>query len=175
MNEEYSESFVVKIPIQINKLKITVACRIVDGEEPFYDIILNLKTQMNHKMFIHPILYSLCQFSPDGLIKVIAPINNKYEDEEKLMCAIKATPTEKSDLKKLEGLPLKEYINNKVFVNSIEPQYRNIIKNLVERNIDIIATSSEELTPSKLSPHKIRMKPNARPIKQKFYRLTKLN
>ncbi|OUM64789.1 hypothetical protein PIROE2DRAFT_60435 [Piromyces sp. E2] len=127
---------------------------------------------MDLKMFIHPILYSLCQFYPDGLIKFIAPINNKYEDEEKLMYVIKATPTEKSDLKKLEGLPPREYINNKVFVNSIEPQYRKIIKKLLETNIDIIATSSEELTSSKLSPHKIRLKPNARPIKQKFYRLT---
>jgi len=138
----------------------------VDGDEPFYDINLNLKTQMDHKMFTHPILYYLCQFSPNGLIKVIAPINNKYEDE-KLMCVIKATPTEKSDLKKLKGLPPKEYIN-KVFLNSIEPQYRNIIKNLLERKIDIIATSSEELTPSKLSSHNIGLKLKARPIKKKF-------
>jgi len=174
MNEEYSESYVVEVPIQINKLKIVVPCRIVDTEEPFYDIILNLKTQMDHKMFIHPLLYSLCQFSPTGSINVIAPINNQYEDEPKLMCVVKAISTKKSDLKKLEGLPPMEYINSKEFLKTIDPKYRKTIRRLLKDNIMIVATSSEELTPSKLAPHKIRLKANARPIKQKYYRLTKL-
>ena len=40
--------------------------------------------------------------------------------------------------------------------------------------IDIVATSTEELTPSKLSPHKIGLKANAKPVKLRSYRLTKL-
>ena len=40
--------------------------------------------------------------------------------------------------------------------------------------IDIVATSTEELTPSKLSPHKIGLKANAKPVKLRGYRLTKV-
>ena len=40
--------------------------------------------------------------------------------------------------------------------------------------IDIVATSTEELTPSKLSPHKICFKANAKPVKLKSYRSAKL-
>ncbi|KAG4090282.1 hypothetical protein H8356DRAFT_1431278 [Neocallimastix lanati (nom. inval.)] len=32
-------------------------------KDPFYDILINLKTQVDNKLFIHPILYSLCQFN----------------------------------------------------------------------------------------------------------------
>ena len=39
--------------------------------------------------------------------------------------------------------------------------------------MDIIATSSEELTPSDLAPHKINLKANAKPVKQRCYRVTK--
>jgi len=39
--------------------------------------------------------------------------------------------------------------------------------------LDIIATSSEELTPSDLAPHKINLKANAKPVKQRCYRVTK--
>jgi len=34
--------------------------RLVGKEDQFYDVLINLKTQINHQLFIHPILYSLC-------------------------------------------------------------------------------------------------------------------
>jgi len=49
----------------------------------------------------------LCQITPEGVIDVIAPINNDYEDEEKLLCMIKALDedSKKNDLKKIEDYP----------------------------------------------------------------------
>jgi len=59
MNDNYSENFLINIPIQINNFQMIAACRVIDKGDPFLDILINLKTQMNHKLFIHPILYSL--------------------------------------------------------------------------------------------------------------------
>ena len=64
---------------------LMVNWRIVEKEDPFYDILINLKTQIDCKLFTHPIIYSLCQITPEGVIDVIAPINNNYENEEKLL------------------------------------------------------------------------------------------
>ena len=175
-NEEYSEDFVIEIPIEIDKLKMLVKCRIVNKEDPFYDILINLKTLMDYKLFIHPILYCLCQINKDGLIDVVAPINNQCDDEEKLMCVIKSIPDDSAEkeIKKIEGLPPRQYIHDRRFTKKLHKNYKSQITKLLEEYIEIIATSSEELTPSDLSPHKIRLKPGVKPIKQKFYRLSRL-
>ena len=175
-NDDYSESYILKIPIKINNFTMMVNCRLVEKEDPFYDVLINLKTQIDHKLFIHPILYSLCQFAPNGLVNVIAPINNEYENEEKLLCVLRAVSSEeeKENLKKLEGVPPMEYIHDEKFRSTLDKSYANEIIQLLEDHIDIVATSTEELTPSDLAPHKIKLKPGAKPIKQRFYRLTKL-
>jgi len=74
----------------------------------------------------------------------------------------------------MEGLPPQEYINIENFINTLNKKYRDQIIKFLEDNIVIIATFSEELTSSNLSPHKIHLKPGARPIKQTFYRISKL-
>ena len=174
-NDDYSESYVVRIPLKINHLEIIVDCRIVDKEDPFYDILVNLKTQIDNKLFIHPILYSLCQFTDDGAIDVIAPINNEIEVEP-LLCVIKGIDNynRKEKLKSIEGLTPQLYIHHENFLNTLNKEYQDEIIKVLEQNIEIIATSSEELTPSDLSPHKINLKAGAKPIKQRAYRLSKL-
>ena len=176
MNDDYSEDVLIKVPVKINELELLVTCRIIDKEDPFYDILINLKTQIDNQLFIHPIRYSLCRFNDQGLIEEIAPINNEYDDEEKLLCVIKALNHQeaKQQLKTIEGLPPIKYIYDTVFQSTINSNYREAITKLLEEYIDIIATSSEELTPSDLSPHKIILKEGVKPIKQKFYRLSKL-
>ena len=126
-------------------------------------------------MFIHPILYSLCQITPEGLIDVIAPIYNDYEDEEKLLCMIKALEedSKKNDLKKIEGLSPKQYIHNEIFLNTLNEKYKNEIIKILEENLEIVATSSEELIPSDLPPNKINLIPGAKPVKQRCYGLVK--
>ena len=109
-------------------------------------------------------------------LHVVTPINNQCEDEEKLMCVIKAIPDDSSqkEIKKIEGLPPRKYIHGRRFTKRLNKNYKSQITKLLEEYIDIIATSSEELTPSNLAPHKIRLKPGVKPIKQKFYRLSRL-
>jgi len=174
MNDDYSESYIIEVPVKINNFNLLLTCRVVEKEDPFYDVLINLKTQMDHNLFIHPMLYSLCQFTPFGLIDVIAPINNDNIDEEKLVCLIKAIPNAQNLLKSIEGLSPREYIHNKIFQNTLNPIYVNPVVQMLEDHLGIVATSSEELTPSDLSPHRIILRENVKPIKQKFYRLSKL-
>jgi len=67
-----------------------VKCRVDNKEDSFYDILINLKTLIDYKLFINPTLYSLCYLNNNGLM--IAPINNTYDEEEKLTCVLKAIP-----------------------------------------------------------------------------------
>ena len=54
-NYDYWESYIIRVPVKINNLMIMVNCRIVEKEDLFYDILINLKTQIDYKLFIHPI------------------------------------------------------------------------------------------------------------------------
>ena len=94
-NDDYSEGVVIKVPVKIKDFNMIVNFRVVDKEDPFYDMLINLKTQHDYKLFIHPILNSLCQFTPDCLIKEIAPINNNYE---KVVLATKSNNEEKDNM-----------------------------------------------------------------------------
>eukprot|EP00833_Pecoramyces_ruminatium_P013979 jgi/Orpsp1_1/1188011/evm.model.d7180000061815.1 len=97
-----------------------INCRVLEKEDPFYDVLINLKTQMDNNLFIHPTLYSLCQITPKGLIDVIAPIKNDYE-EEKLICVVKGMNRQeaKQELKQIEGLHPFEYIHNDHFLKTL--------------------------------------------------------
>jgi len=131
--DDYSENYVVQIPIKINNLTLIVNCRIVDKEDPFFDIIINLKTQVDNKLFIHPMSYSLCQYDSDGLINIVAPINNDKDNEEKILCVLKAISSEdeKQQLKEIEGLTPLEYINHENFTSTLDPLYRNQVVKLL--------------------------------------------
>ena len=127
MNDKYSEGEIVRIPIKIKDFKLIAEFRIVDDDDPFYDMFINLKTQIDNKLFIHPVLYSLCKFSSKGLIEVIAPINNNYEEEEKLACVIRKVnknKNSKSELKKIEELSPNEYIHDKRFQATLNKEYK---------------------------------------------------
>ena len=175
--DEYSEGYVVSVPVKINNLDIIVNCRIVEKQDPFYDLLINLKTQIDNRLFIHPIIYSLYQFTQDGLVNVIAPINNE-EEEEPIVCLIKSATEDnnsiKNKLKVIEGLAPSDYIHNKLFLSTLNEEYQSQILDILEDNLEIVATSAEELSPSDLPPHKINLKPGTTPIKQRAYRISKL-
>jgi len=104
--------------------------RIIDKEDPFYDILINLKAQINNHLFLHSFIYSLCRFNDQSLIDEITPINNEYDDEEKLLCVIKALNHQKKtkqQLESIEGLPPINYMLNTVFQSTINANYIEVI------------------------------------------------
>jgi len=68
----------------------------MNKEEPFYDVLINLKTPVNNKLFIHPIRYCLCQIKPDDLVDNIDSINNQSLEGEQLLRMLKKVPKEGS-------------------------------------------------------------------------------
>ena len=54
-NDEYSEGIIVRIPVKINDYKMIIYFRIIDDDDPFYDLLINFQTQVEHNLFIHPI------------------------------------------------------------------------------------------------------------------------
>ena len=93
-DDDCSEGIIVRVPVTIENITFDVDFRVMDKEESFYDMLINLKTQVDNKLFIHPIRYSLCQVRPDGLVNTIAPINNQALEEEQLLCMVKKVPEE---------------------------------------------------------------------------------
>ena len=105
----------------------------------------------------------------------IAKINNQYYDEESIICTIRKVKEANNEKEIIKELTPMEFIESDEFLSTLNKDYKEqeqTIKILKEM-IDIVATSTEELTPSKLSPHKIRLKANAKPVKLRSYRLTK--
>jgi len=73
-----------------------------------------------------------------------------------------------------ENLSPIEYIQSQNFQSKIEGPFKPIVSKLLMDFIDIVATSSEQLSPSKLKPHHIQLFQNAVPFKSRFYKLNKL-
>jgi len=51
MNDDYWEDVLIKVPLKINEIELLVTCRIIDKEDPFYDTLINLKTQIDNQLF----------------------------------------------------------------------------------------------------------------------------
>ena len=72
-----------------------------------------------------------------------------------------------------------EEINEKdkmieVIINGVPNKFKNKIKEIFNEFYSILATKIDELKPTKLLPHNIQLEMNTKPIKQKCYRLSKV-
>ena len=41
INDDYSEDYLINIPVQINNFHMVATCRVIDKEDPFFDILIN--------------------------------------------------------------------------------------------------------------------------------------
>jgi len=147
-DEEYSEGIVVRLPVKINNYEFNVDFIIVEKEDSFYDILKNFKTQTYHSLFIHPTLNSLCKLLSESEFEEIAKINSQCYDEESIICTIRKvneTNNEKEIIKELTPL---EFIERDEFLSTLNEDYKEHIIKILKEMIGIVATSTEELTPS---------------------------
>jgi len=61
-----------------------------------------------------------------------------------------------------------------VIINGVPNKFKNKIKEIFNEFYSILATKINELKPTKLLPHNIKLEMNTEPIKQKCYRLSKV-
>ena len=196
-----SSSNIVQFSFTIRNYPLMLNFRVLDNPDPFHDILIGLKAQADHKLVVFPHENNLSHMKDDGLYEVLAYLNQDLDDE-KLVCFIKKIDSDISNSNlspKSEGtmcliknesninrIQFKEhqqessetltpliYIHNDSFLNTITERYRPRVVKILEDYISIIATSSDNLSPFKLTPHEIHLIPGTQPIKQRSYRISK--
>lgn len=155
----------VELEVQIGSFKFTDQFRVTHKKDTFYDLLIGLKTMAKYKLVVNPFkkaLYRDMNDQPPELVSILLQDN----EEPMFVCVI-----QKEEVKPMTP---KEYIHSTNFINSLDESLQEIIVKLLEDNLDVLATSTEELTLSNLLPHKITLIPGQQPIKQKAYRLSKI-
>jgi len=191
-----SELYLLKI--QLGNLTFQDIFRVVECEQEMFDILIGYRTLKENNLFINPINNFVCKMENDeSFVRLIPLLKNKekignplsVEDNEIkandknsiLFCFInKDSINEEDNLNtntdnnEEKEQPEKEKEN---LINTIIEQAPEKVKykfrSLLLEYKEILAISIEELGKTKLLPHNIQLKENAKPIKQKCYRLSK--
>jgi len=110
--------------------------------------------------------------------------NKEENDNEEVKLKVVALKKESGNKGNLEDedvqVPIKdqdlspiEYIHSEDFQKQLDFEYRARLTKLLEQHIDVLATSTEELSPSRLASHRIKLKPGTQPVKQRAYIISK--
>ena len=180
-SSEYTEDQIVQLPIKIGNIEFEAPFRVVNSEDSYYDVIVGYYTQFLHKFFVISPLNAV-YFLNDKLEAeyLCSVITTEMCNEEKLTCFIKKIDDDNNISSKNNTslindtdpyINAREYIYSEKFLEHVNPIYINEIIPLLITYIDVIATSADDLVPSLLSPHKIKLKDNVKPIKQHYYKL----
>ena len=177
--------------IEFEKLTIKAVFRVIDDNQGLFDILIGYNTLRDNKLFINPLDNYLCKMNDDESWVRITPLsshNNEHQDEEHLkeikdsllFCFInedeevKCNNQEKEVNDKIMSLEEKK---NEILINIINDAPKKIrkkLKNLFDKYIKFLAIDIEELGSTKLLPHSIQLQKDTMPIKQKAYRLSKV-
>ena len=199
-DDTITDSIVVRLTITINNYVFSANFCIIENNSNYFDLLIGLKTIADNYLFIHPISKSLCRFNSLSTFEMITPL---LEDQnlECIACFIKFIGQEKS-VNSLsfnneiinpisvqnkssesnapqnctppdENASPKEYIQSDYFQSKIDGPFKAKILKLLLDFIDIVANSSEQLSPSKLRPHRIQLFQTAVPFKSRFYKLNR--
>ncbi|ORX53741.1 hypothetical protein BCR36DRAFT_283782 [Piromyces finnis] len=175
-DDTISNAIVVRLPIVINSYSFIANFCVIEHDAAYFDILISLKTIADNYLFINPVSKTVCRCTSPDSFEVLAPIVED-QDAEIVTCFIKFLSPHKniysskfsdeledfsnnfSNLKvtQNENLSPSDYIHSENFISELDPQYRDIIINSLNDNIDVIATSSEQLSPSDLNPHRIEL------------------
>ena len=187
-----ADAIVARLTLHINNFSFTANFCVVEHDIMYFDLLIGLKTIFSNSLFIHPLYASLCRFLDKTNFETIAPLIEEQDDDiiicflrckrhEKLINTYRLeeisdndefTPTSNSSREEGVLSPI-EYINLPQFLLSLDKDCKEDIIKLLNSYLDIIATSSEDLTPSDLDPHHIQLVEGAKPVKSKFYKLNK--
>lgn len=183
-SDEPSEGQLVLLPVKINTLEFETAFRIIENDDAYFDILVGYYTQALYKFFVIPPLKSLYRLSidEDSFEYVCDTVSD--EDMEKIACFIRKIDYKEkfnyshknfcyATINKNLLSPL-EFIHSDLMLDHVDGKFINEIRKILENHIDIVATSANDLTPSKLSPHHINIKEGKSPIKLRYYKTNKV-
>ena len=187
------------LTIEFKDFIIQDVFRVIDQDQDLFDILIGFRTLRDNNLFINPINNSLCKMRKDGTFITISEleIDRESEVEEEiesedelhknpdsmLFCFINQEPKElessevinygkeskiKNTINKEKKTRIEQIIQNSII--SVKDKF----KELLDNNIEILAIKIEELGTTKLLPHRINLVESTIPIKQKAYRLSKV-
>lgn len=161
----YMFNSVVHIPFSIGSLHLEADFHIIDNKSNFYDLLIGLKTHSIYNLFVNTIAQSVCCMNSDGSWNPIAPLINNSMLDNNIICLIENTSVCPSPT---------DYISDPNFLCSLDSDKKVPVINLLSKYNSILATSSKDLSPSKLLPHSINLVDGAKPFKQRSYKLSKI-
>ena len=195
------ENPIVRLSFFLGELRLTLNFRVIENADTFYDMLIGLKAQADNKLVVLPHKKLLVYENEDGSLITLASLNYNIPEEkficllEKLddplpgpnvtprVCAINSSINSTDGNVNLDTLHSNEaitvyltpteFIHHQNFRNNLDEEFADELISMLENHIDVLATSSEELTPSLLPAHRIDLRPGTVPIKQRAYRLSK--
>jgi len=177
---------IVRLAVKLGSVEFITDFKISDKDDPFYDVIISLKTQSDNRILINTIHKVLAYMNMDDKLVPISNIEdiNTFRSQS-LLCVspepkidiVEATlfvdanePNSNISAKEKDDV-INSIINQLKFKN--KKDYKKFCR-LLKKFDDIIAISSDDLEPSKLFPHHIILEENSMPIKQKAYKISQV-
>ena len=135
---------------------------VISDDEDAESIIIYDKTNsdINNNSYLYCFVNEI-----DNINDNLTITQNKIEDSK--------TITKEVDIINENGVFEKDQLLQNI-LKGIPKKLRNEVKKLFDEYNTILATKIDELKPTKLLPHSIQLEPNAKPIKQRCYRLSKV-
>ena len=134
---------------------------VISDDEDAESIIIYYKinSDINNNSYLYCFVNEI-----DNINNNLTTTQNKIEDSK--------TTTKEVDIINENGVFEKDQLQ-KILIG-IQKKLRNEVKRLFYEYNTILATKIDELKPTKLVPHNIQLEPNVKPIKQRCYRLSKV-
>ena len=192
------------LKIKFGSILIQDNFRIIDNNKNIFDVLIGYRTLKDNNLFINPIDNFLCKMNHNESWERIIPLHkknhikeftrisqdeinektkNNNDDDPLLFCFINKLDKNKNEAK---VIPIKSstiiddnlndeklQILEKIY-KEVPNEQKRVVKNLFKTFSNILATKLDELHGTKLLPHSIQLIDNAKPIKLKSYRLSKI-
>lgn len=167
INEIQVNSEIVNLTIKLNNYIIKDKFRVLDSESETFDVLIGFDTMVNNHLFIHPLEKTLCRMISTNEWEKISDLSTNDIQESSItnhvklfLCSISKTKLEKETT-------IEDILGN------IPLEARESAEELFKKNKEILATSMDDLKSSKLMEHRIQLKKDTVPIKQRTYRLSR--
>ena len=153
---EPSEGQLVYLPVRINFIYFETAFRIIDNDDAYFDILVNYYTQAVYKFFVVPPLKALYCLREDNLSFNYVCDTVSDIEMDKIACFIKKIDDVSINVYNYSNnfcyatynhdLSPIDFIHSKFMLDHVDEKFINEIIIILEDHIEIIATSTNDLT-----------------------------
>ena len=173
----------VELEVSIGHVKFPVLFKVSYNENPFYDALIGLKVQHDHRIIVDTVDKVVSLKSKKGTLEPLTPIIDVNSFSEKC-CFCYLIPEKDDNTPTPECTPISKLQTIQDIVDKVEKMSSAFcseedidigkLRELLKIYIDVIACGTDDLQPSKLSPHHIDLEDNVKPIKSKVRKMSQV-